>query len=189
MQSPCLPSRLAVSTPSWRCLKEIKSSLQKPSVLSLISDEASCETVGVEWGHCRVHRLVAAQSVQTHCPTNGLHQQPVGVSEILQGQENTSSQWRCSSKEHYQKIQLVLEHLQHGLASASRARTVAPAVSNKRLKKIGNARIVWWWTMQTTLLWRSLRPRSLHLATSEDCALARRQASSVGPCALIFSSP
>ena len=37
--------------------------------LQVMSRAGSCETVGLEWGHGRVQRLVSAQKVQTHIPT------------------------------------------------------------------------------------------------------------------------
>ena len=39
------------------------------AVLEAVAVSASTETVGVEWGHGRVHRLITKSSVQTHTPT------------------------------------------------------------------------------------------------------------------------
>ena len=39
------------------------------ATLRLVSQAASCETVGLEWGHGRVHRLITAQKAQTHVPS------------------------------------------------------------------------------------------------------------------------
>ena len=48
---------------------ELVNSEESLSCLNAMTSLSSTETVGVEWGHGRVHRLITKSSVQTHVPT------------------------------------------------------------------------------------------------------------------------
>ena len=89
------------------------------AALTTLALLAATETVGVEWGHGRVHRLVKKSSVQTHTPTTAF----------------VGAQWLCQRAVHRGKQTLSPPEASKPVAQAAPSASALPVLEERPAKK------------------------------------------------------